>query len=34
VLLTTAPLDVPAEARARWLALVLPGLTTVGRPIT
>jgi AcrR family transcriptional regulator len=34
MLLTTAPLDVPAEARARWLALVLPGLTTVGRPIT
>lgn len=32
MLLTTAPLDAPAETRARWLALVMPGLTTAGRP--
>ena len=31
LLLTTAPTDQPPAARARWLALVLPGLTTQGR---
>ncbi|HJP74305.1 MAG TPA: helix-turn-helix domain-containing protein [Pseudonocardiaceae bacterium] len=32
MLLATVPLDAPAETRARWLALVMPGLTTAGRP--
>lgn len=32
MLLTTVPLDAPPQARARWLALVMPGLTTAGRP--
>jgi AcrR family transcriptional regulator len=32
MLLSTVPLDAPAETRARWLALVMPGLTTAGRP--
>ena len=31
MLLTTAPLDAPPQARARWLTLVMPGLTTAGR---
>ena len=34
MLLTTAPLDAPTPTLHRWLALVLPGLTTTGRPIT
>lgn len=34
MLLGAAPLDAPAPTRERWLALVLPGLTTAGRPIT
>lgn len=33
LLLSTAPLDSPAPVRARWRTLVLPGLTTTGRPI-
>ena len=32
LLLATAPLDASDEVRERWLALVLPGLTTTGRP--
>jgi AcrR family transcriptional regulator len=32
LLLTTAPLDASPEVRARWLTLVLPGLTGAGRP--
>lgn len=32
LLLTTAPLDQPRETRERWLTLVVPGLTTAGRP--
>ncbi|GAA0682664.1 TetR/AcrR family transcriptional regulator [Kitasatospora atroaurantiaca] len=31
LLLATAPTDQPAEVRARWLTLLLPGLTTRGR---
>jgi AcrR family transcriptional regulator len=34
MLLATAPLDAPAPTLHRWLALVLPGLTTTGRPVT
>ncbi|HEY4017408.1 MAG TPA: helix-turn-helix domain-containing protein [Pseudonocardiaceae bacterium] len=34
MLLATAPLDAPDQVRARWLTLLLPGLTTTGRPIT
>lgn len=33
MLLATAPLEAGAEIRARWLTLVLPGLTTTGRPV-
>jgi AcrR family transcriptional regulator len=33
MLLATAPLDEPAPIRERWLTLLLPGLTTTGRPI-
>jgi AcrR family transcriptional regulator len=32
LLFSTAPTDRPADARARWLALVTPGLTTRPRP--
>lgn len=32
MMLATVPLDAPPEARARWLTLVMPGLTTAGRP--
>ncbi len=32
MLLATVPLDGPPQARARWLTLVMPGLTTAGRP--
>ncbi|MCX5602368.1 TetR/AcrR family transcriptional regulator [Streptomyces phaeochromogenes] len=31
LLLSTAPSDRPSEARARWLTLTLPGLTSRGR---
>jgi len=31
LLLATAPIDQPAEVRARWLTLLLPGLTAGGR---
>ena len=30
LLMATAPTDQPAEVRRRWLALVLPGITTAG----
>lgn len=32
MLLATVPLDAPPQARARFLALMMPGLTTAGRP--
>ena len=31
LLISSAPIDQPPAARARWLTLVLPGLTTRGR---
>ncbi len=32
MLLATVPLDAPPDTRARFLTLVMPGLTTLGRP--
>ncbi|MFD5751023.1 hypothetical protein [Streptomyces sp. NPDC127033] len=32
LLFSTAPTDRPAADRARWLTLVVPGLTTSARP--
>jgi len=32
LLVSSAPTDQPPAARDRWLTLVLPGLTVLGRP--
>lgn len=33
LLMATAPTDQPAQVRHRWLALILPGITTAGSDI-